>query len=803
MKISLRWLQEFVDLSDLTADQVGELLSLHVAEVDAMEQVGTAIKDVVVGEVVECGQHPDADKLSVTKVCFGAEEPVPVVCGAPNVRKGLKIAFAPVGSRLPGDFKIKKAKLRGQPSWGMICSARELELSDEHDGIIELDPSAEVGQSLLEHLDMSDQVFELDNKSLTHRPDLWGHYGFAREFATLRQIALQPCGKPQTWPTEASAWNIQRTDDAACPAYAALEIQLPSAPGESPAWMQRRLLALDQRPVSLLVDLSNLVMLELGQPTHAFDADCLQGNTITVRAAKPGERLTTLDGVERILAPSDQVITDEAQAIALAGVMGGEATEVGESTTRILLESAVFHPVGVRRTAQRLALRSEASARFEKSLDPGLALQALHRFVELLQGIVPEAKVCAAPSLSGSFEAPQRTISFDPTEAATLLGIPASAEEQQRLLEGLGFTPDTACTPWQVQVPSWRATKDVTSTVDLVEEVGRILGYHRIEPAALHAPVTSPTQEPHRLLARRLLQRAVQTHGAGETQGYSFLADEWADSLGLGAQDFVRLGNPVQSGVTLMRHDPLPTLLEQAMVNLREFPCGSLCEVAKGYRPGAEGPEEGRYLGLVQWAAPDSPLEGPESLFGRVRSLTTDLLEVAHLPAAGVLTMAQAEGAPPPWAHPVHGLQWCHQGQSIATMARLHPSLARELDFRGHQVACLLVDLSVLASLDRPSIAFQAPSKFPGIKVDVALSLPQAVACADADAALRKAGGKLLESLELFDLYQGEGLEDGHRSLAFRAVLRAADRTLSDKEEQKFLDKASKAALELGGQVRG
>jgi len=311
-----------------------------------------------------------------------------------------------------------------------------------------------------------------------------------------------------------------------------------------------------------------------------------------------------------------------------------------------------------------------------------------------------------------------------------------------------------------------------------------------------------PAQEPHRLLARRLLQRAVQTHGCGETQGYSFLADEWAGRLGLAATDFVRLGNPVQAGVTLMRHDPLPTLLEQAASNLREFPSGSLCEVAKGYRPSAEGPVESRYLGLVQWAPKETPLEGPESLFGQLRSLTADLLQVARLPKSEVNPLS-AETGELPWAHPVHGLQWKKGNHLVATMARVHPALARELDFRQHQVACVLLDLTALAALDRPAVVFQAPSKFPGIKVDVALSLPHSVACADAEAALRKAGGKLLDSLHLFDLYQGEGLEEGHRSLAFRAVLRAADRTLSDKEEQKFLDKATKAALELGGQVRG
>ena len=802
MKISLRWLQEFVDLSDLAPEKVGELLSLHVAEVEGMEQVGASIADVVVGEVVECGRHPDADKLSVTMVASGDGEPVPVVCGAPNVRQGLKVAFAPVGAVLPGDFKIKKAKLRGQASCGMICSARELELSDEHEGIIELDADAPVGASLVEHLDLADTVFEVDNKSLTHRPDLWGHHGFARELATILDRPLKGLGEEQSWPMEASAWSIVREDEEGCPAYAALEIDPGGPPSESPAWIQQRLRALDQRPVNLLVDLSNLVMLETGQPTHTFDAATLAGDTIRVRPAAAGEVLRTLDGHDRELRPTDMVIADDEKAIALAGVMGGEATEVGEATTRILLESAVFHPTRVRRTAQRLALRSEASARFEKALDPGLAVTALHRFVELLLQARPEAKVLAAPSLDGDFQAPERSLPFAPAAAAARLGIPASAAEQERILGGLGFDIEADGETWTVRVPSWRATKDVTAPVDLVEEVGRILGYHRIEPAPLTAPIQAPVQEPHRLLSRRLLLRTVQAHGAAETQGYSFLARPWAARLGLSEGDFVRIGNPVQAEVDLMRRDPLPSLLEQMQANLQESGEGLLVEAAKGYEPGADGPRERRWLGLVLWGPRDLPAEGVSSLFGRLRSLTEDLLRTADLRGLTAMPLAEA-GESPAWAHPVQGLAWQRGEERLAVMARLHPSLAQELDLERHQAACLLLDLDRAAASERPAVAFQAPSRFPGIKVDVALSLPEAVACREADAALRKAGGKLLESLELFDLYRGEGLEPGHRSLAFRAVLRAADRTLSDKEEAKFLAKAARAAEDLGGQVRG
>ena len=386
--------------------------------------------------------------------------------------------------------------------------------------------------------------------------------------------------------------------------------------------------------------------------------------------------------------------------------------------------------------------------------------------------------------------------------AAARLGIPASAAEQERILGGLGFDIEADGETWTVRVPSWRATKDVTAPVDLVEEVGRILGYHRIEPAPLTAPIQAPVQEPHRLLSRRLLLRTVQAHGAAETQGYSFLARPWAARLGLSEGDFVRIGNPVQAEVDLMRRDPLPSLLEQMQANLQESGEGLLVEAAKGYEPGADGPRERRWLGLVLWGPRDLPAEGVSSLFGRLRSLTEDLLRTADLRGLTAMPLAEA-GESPAWAHPVQGLAWQRGEERLAVMARLHPSLAQELDLERHQAACLLLDLDRAAASERPAVAFQAPSRFPGIKVDVALSLPEAVACREADAALRKAGGKLLESLELFDLYRGEGLEPGRRSLAFRAVLRAADRTLSDKEEAKFLAKAARAAEDLGGQVRG
>ncbi len=804
MKISLNWLADFVSLDGYDAQQIAELLSLHTAEVEGVETFGEAIQDVIVGEVLRCERHPDADKLSVTTVSFGQDEPVPVVCGAPNVRAGLKVAFAPVGSRLPGDLKIKKAKLRGQVSAGMICSERELDLSEEHQGIWELPADAPVGTPLIDYLSLRDSVLEIDNKSLTHRPDLWGHYGFARELAALLQRPLAPLDCAVDWPQQNLDWQIQRENMEACPQYGIVALDLAGSPMASSGKIRNRLLAVGQRLIHDVVDLSNYVMLEIGQPTHAFDLACLPSKKVVVRQAKDGETLRTLDGVERELSAEDLLICAGEEAVALAGVMGGEKTEVTSSTQQILLESAVFHPTRVRRTAHRLALRSEASARFEKSLDPAYANLARDRFCHLLLAQRPDAKILAAPLVDGEAPVPSMVLPLDLARACKLLGLELVEEEVVSLLTAMGF----ACQPedggYQVQVPSWRATKDVTLAIDLIEEVGRMHGYHRIQAQALHAPVKLPQQRTQRKLVRLLGQRLVLAHGAYETQSYSFLHRDWAQRLQLEMNSFVRTENPVQAQVDLVRRHPLPSLIEQAASNLREREEGRLFEFAKGYEPHCPSPVEKRWLGLVEWGRKQLPQQGAESLFGHVRSVVLDLLQSRGLDASALRILPQEESMPQPdWAHPVQCLHWYWQDVCLGHSGRVHPRLLADFDFDHHHCAAFLLDMDALEqAFAAGEVHFQAPSRFPAIKVDVALALPSSLPYAEVEAQLRQVGGPLLEALELFDVYTGPGLEEGQRSLAFRCLLRAPDRTLSDKEEQKFLRKVEKAAAEMGGNLR-
>ncbi|MHC4824563.1 MAG: phenylalanine--tRNA ligase subunit beta [Planctomycetota bacterium] len=805
MKISLNWISDFVDLSDVSAEKVADLLSLHTAEVEGIEVFGEAISDVVVGQVVACGQHPDADKLSVTEVDFGKGENVPVVCGAPNVREGLKIAFAPVGSRLPGDLKIKKAKLRGQVSQGMICSERELEMSEEHDGILELPEDAPVGAVLVDYLGSRDHVLELDNKSLTHRPDLWGHYGFARELAALLDRPLKPLPSDVDWPSGESPWAIDLEDGVGCVEYGAVEIDLGGVPQPSGASIKQRLLAVGQRTVNDIVDLSNYVMLEIGQPTHAFDAATLKGQVVGVRKASEGEEFTTLDEELRVLSGEDMVVVDGGTPIALAGVMGGMDTEVCTETSRILLESAVFAATPVRRTAHRLALRSEASSRFEKTLDPAYAALATARFCHLLLKSRAEARILHAPAVRSSPAVEEVVVDFDLAWAEQLLGITLEKAQVVKTLEALGFGMEGTDGHFRVQVPSWRATKDIRLPIDLVEEVGRMYGYDRIQAAPLVGPVEVPAQQPERLLGRRLAQRLVQVHRSYESQGYTFLDRSWAERLGRPVEDFVRLANPVMADVDLIRRDPVPTLLEQVAENLKERGSGRLCEIAKGYEANSSGgTSERRWLGLVEWGPADLPKDGQQSLFGGMRSIGLDLLKSTGItPAKLSLEPQGADSILPDWAHPVQTLHWRSGETRLGWTCRVHPSILRDLDFGSTDAAMLLFDLEAISALTFDAHpGFTSPSRFPGIKVDVALALPADLAYAEVESQLRRAGGKLLDSMELFDVYSGQGMEEGQRSLAFRCVLRAADRTLGEKEEQKFLRKVESAATEMGGNLR-
>ena len=804
MKISLNWIGDFVDINDKSATEISDLLSLHTAEVESIECIGDNISGVVVAEVLSCEQHPDAEKLSVTTLNYGADETVQVVCGASNVRTGLKVAFAPVGCVLPGDFKIKTAKLRGQLSQGMICSDSEIELSDDSDGIKELPADAPVGARLIDYLELSDAVLELDNKSLTHRPDLWGHYGFARELATILKRPLKDYPSEFVWPGNSSEYSLKLDGQQFVNCYQLAELSIGKGPQPSPDWLQKRLLAVGQRIVSDVVDVSNYVMLELGQPTHAFDKVKVSGKQLSVRPASEKECFVALDESSCELLTSDFVIADSDQAIALAGVMGGANSDVCAETTSILLESASFEATAVRRSALQHNLRSEASSRFEKSLDPGYTALASQRVCQLLCEMRDDIVVDCAPVFAGNSDVPSARLLLDAAQARTLLGIDISTDEIIENLTALGFKVEASGDELSVVAPSYRATKDIQSAVDIVEEIGRITGYDKIVPQPLSAPVEVPQQLPYRKLASKLLLRLVNNHQAHETQSYSFIADDWAELVGLTCDDFIQIANPVNDAVSLLRQNPALSLLSQVAANQREFSDGRLCEFTKGYKNNPDGGEaiESRMLAMLVWGRGDLPKAGNQSLVGQLRAVADDLCSLLNINSQYLVNpegLLESYG----FAHPQQSVEISFARQHLGMISRIHPTIVTTLGVDSSDVAIMLFDVDALVDADaKTKFKFSAPPSFPAVKVDVALALPVAVDYAAAYKAVSAAAGNLLDSIELFDVYSGPGLEEGQHSMAFTVQLRASDRTLGDAEEQKFIKKASKAAAQLGGNLR-
>lgn len=811
MKVSVRWLARHVDLAGLSAPEIAEGLTLSTAEVEAVERFLPHLSDVVVGHVVERARHPDADKLSVCKVDVAGPELLGIVCGASNVAAGQKVAVARVGTRLPDDLVIKKAKIRGVESQGMICSERELGLGDEHSGIWVLPEDAPVGKPVAEALGMDDWTLSIDNKSLTHRPDLWGHRGMAGEVAAIFKrnllpldLSLPKTGNGQPFPV--------RIETPACPRYVALAIENVRA-RRSPDWLRALLLAVGQRPIDLLVDLSNFVMLDLGQPNHLFDRGRLSPEGIVVRTARAGETMRTLDGVERKLTGEDMLICSGPEPVALAGVMGGEGSKIGPETTALLLEVAAFHPATVRRTAQRLGLRTDASARFEKSLDPTLPMRAAAHLARLLEKIDPGIILPAPPTDAGDWRDPSRKIRLRPERVRMLLGADIPDAGIEDVLVRLGFGVEHAGAHMDVLVPSARATKDVTIEQDLVEEVGRIHRYGRIPERRMTAELAPPARD--EVWKRRMIVRAIQDRLSGaarfhETVSYSFLPDAIAEKLGIEAWPHVRVVNPVDAGASRVRRSVLPSLLATIEENRRRSEEVRLFEVGQGYHPeraNARGePAEVHEVALL-WAAPPIGKDArfDEGTLARLQGVVEDLVLATGLERP--IWRSVVAGGAPAWAHPGRCLAAYAPGVAdpLATLATLEPLLARKLGLAGElasDVAACEVSIDRLLALEEGGARYRPIPKYPAVKVDIAAAVPDAVEHAALAAALEKAGKGLVAGLELFDLYRGASLGAGRKSLAFHATLLAEGRTLGEEDVRKFLERAERGIAELGGELR-
>jgi phenylalanyl-tRNA synthetase beta chain len=809
VKISTRWLARHVDTSGLSAKDIAEGLTLSTAEVEGVERFLPHLSDVVVGAVLDRAKHPDADKLSVCKVDAGGPEILQIVCGAANVAAGQRVAVARVGTKLPGDVVIKKAKIRGVESQGMICSERELGLGDEHAGIWVLPPDLQIGRPVAEALGFDDWTIEIDNKSLTHRPDLWGHRGFATEVAAIFERKLLPLDAPTPAYGRAAPFPV-RIESPACARYMAVPIDGVRT-RRSPDWLRALLLVVGQRPIDLLVDLSNFVMLDLGQPNHVFDRARLSPEGIVVRMARAGETTRTLDGVERKLASDDLLICSGTEPVALAGVMGGEGSKVAPDTISLLLEVASFHPATVRRTAQRLGLRTDSSARFEKSLSPTLPPLAANRFLALLRELEPGLVLPAPPTDVGAWKDPARTIRLRGDRVRKLLGVEIDDAEIAGILRRLGLGVEPKEGVFQVCVPSVRATKDLTIEQDLVEEIGRIHRYGRIPERALVGEVRPLPRDEG--VERRLLVRAIQDALGGgarmrETLSYSFLPDALIEIVGLGAEPHVQVVNPAAEGSSRIRRHVLPSLLATLAENRRRRGEVRMFEVGKGYLPTAIGGTQPTevHLCALAWALPASNSRRFDAdPVVRAKGAIEDLLRGAGFPAP--TWDAAAAGEIAPWSAPGRCIVARLPGdpEPAATLCALDPVVARKLGLAGEltsDVACAEISIDRLLETPRQPPAYVPIPRLPSVEVDVAVAIPLEVRAASVVEAIGKAGKGWVRATAIFDVYQGASLGDARKSLAFHVTLAAEGRTLTDQDVAKFLERLARETEAFGGELR-
>ncbi|WP_442601626.1 phenylalanine--tRNA ligase subunit beta [Paenibacillus sp. KN14-4R] len=793
MKVSYKWLSEYVDVSGYTAEELAEKLTRSGVEVDVVENRNQGVTGVVVGYVKTREKHPDADKLSVCTLDVGQGEDLQIVCGAKNVDAGQKVPVAVVGAVLPGDFKIKRAKLRGVESQGMICSAKELGLNEkmlpkeQQEGILVLPEYTEVGASILDVLAIDDKVLELD---LTpNRSDCLSMLGAAYEIAAIigREVKLPRSEGAACSSHVKTAEKVAVTigSDELCSHYTARLIEGVQVT-TSPLWLQNRLMAAGVRPINTIVDITNYVMLEYGQPLHAFDADKIAGDRIDVRLAQPGEKLVTLDDVERELEPHMLLIADIEKPIALAGVMGGANSEVSSGTTRILLESAKFSGSSVRRTSRQLGLRSEASLRFEKEVNPEAVIPALNRATALI------AQLAGGNAAEGIAEA--RTTEHKPvsielplSKVNGYLGTELTLAQVTEIMGRLHFSYDeTSNESILVHVPSRRG--DITRDVDLIEEVARLYGYDNI-PTTLMSGVTTPGSLTREQQIRRTMRNILTQSGVDEVITYSLAhPDQNVQLPGMyPAAKHIPLAMPMSEDRSTLRTSLLPNLLDTVVYNRnRNNDDLSLFEMGKVFVTDESEltslPQEKLMLAVVMTGKrhADHWMQKPAKVdFYDLKGVFERV--ISYLGITGVqFEAAQPEGFHPGRTAAISVVDKEQTKRVIGRMGQLHPSLQNQKDLEDTYV--LEVEVEPLIEMADFTIAYSMLPRYPAMGRDMALVVDQQVPVGLMEQQARETAGELLESIRVFDIYTGERLGEGKKSVALALVYRHPERTLQDEE---------------------
>jgi len=819
MRVPLNWLREYCD-PPLDVRAIEERLTMTGTKVEAVHRHGVGSTDgFVVGRVLDCRQHPDADRLKVCTVELGDERPATIVCGAPNVAAGQTVAVAKPGATMPDGVELKRAKLRGVVSEGMILAASELEIGAGSEGIVVLDEltlDAELapGTPLADVLPIATDVLELE--ITPNRPDCLGVFGVARELhaATVgtsagAALAAEPWLDDAGSAGPVAAAEVSVLCPELCPRFTARVFEDVTV-GPSPLWLQARLLAAGQRPINNVVDITNYAMLLSGQPLHAFDLDRVAGQRLTVRRARDGEQVQTLDGQTRELDSQTIVIDDADGPTSIAGLMGGARSEVVPETTRVLMEVATWSGPSIHRASWRLGLRSEASSRFEKGLQPEQCTHAQALAARLM------IECCGARVLAGTIDVGEpppalRRLRLREQRVQAILGVPVDAARQREILQALDFACEPAPDGLDVTVPALRRD-DVTREVDLIEEVARVDGVDRL-PATLPARRGAAGMLSHAQRVRREAEDAMTGRGLYEVVGWSFTEPALLDRLLLGAEHplrrVVRLQNPLSDAQSIMRPTLLGSLLDAARHNAARngpdvaiFESGTVYRAVDASADGATGADEHHALGaLLTGALAPRSWRGdpPRADFFAVKALLAALLDRFHVDWS-VLEERW------PFLHPGRSAAVLAQGQGgepvrLGFVGELHPTVARAWDLE--RTAAFAVDLGKLAEIAPEVVSFRAFGTFPTLRQDIAVTVPDEVPARQVLDALRDAAGDTLDTAEIFDVYTGAQVGAGRRSLGVALSFRAEDRTLTDEDVVPVRERIVSALAQLGGELRG
>lgn len=780
MKFSESWLREWVNPA-ISSEQLCEQLTMAGLEVDGVEKVSGDFSGVVIGKVVECKQHPNADKLRITKVDIGQEQLLNIVCGAPNCRLGLTVACATIGAILPGDFKIKAAKLRGEPSEGMLCSYSELGISDDHNGIIELTEDAPLGEDLRKYLQLDDKAIEI---SVTpNRADCFGIIGIARDISAINNISVTAHNFETPNVTIDDKIDVNVLEPKAAPKYLGRIIKNVNAQISTPLWMKEKLRRSGIRSVGIIVDITNYVLIELGHPMHAFDLDKIDGN-ITVRYGFPNEKLVLLDGNEIEIKAETLVIADDKKALALAGIFGGKDSGVTAQTQNIFLESAFFSPLTIVGKAREYGLHTDASHRYERGVDPELQLKALQRASELVLAICGGSAGPISEAIHPNNLPTPSIILLRREKIDRLIGHFIESKRITDILIRLGCEVVTKENSWQVKAPSWRF--DIQIEEDLVEEIARIYGYNNIPNEYLKIQmIMHPNSETQIPLSR--FKSILVDHGYQEAVTYSFV-DPKIQSLLHPRQTAILLPNPISSEMSAMRLSLWSGLLSAVIYNQnRQQQRIRLFETGLRFVP-----DDCAEFGIRQETMLAGVITG--NLYDEhwdIKKRTVDFFDLKGdveklLALSGLTDKIKYKKSDNPALHPGQNAAIYINDEQIGYLGVIHPEIEKKL---GLNVKTLVFELILDKISNRKILEAQEISKYPANRRDIAIIVDSDVCAADVLSVCKSAGGEQLLDVNLFDMYQGDNIKSGQKSLAISLILQDKTRTLEDEDITKIVSK--------------